>query len=197
MIYQALDTLYASQFKVLFAQKSLTFPPEKMLFVATKAEKKLEVWVRKEKHWVLLKTYPILKASGSMGPKRLSGDLQVPEGFYHVSQLNPHSHYHLSMRIDYPNSFDKKWAEFEGRKKLGGNIYIHGAEKSAGCLAMGNEAIEELFYLASSMPQVDIDVMIMPYDPKKSPLEATPNAAVWVKLLYLQLEEAYGKILGS
>lgn len=198
MMHEALDSLYSAKFKTLFTQKKLAFPPQKMLFVALKAEKKLEVWVKEkeEKSWIYLSTYPILKTSGSQGPKRLSGDLQVPEGFYHISQLNPHSNFHLSLRVDYPNSFDKKWAKFEGRKDLGGDIYIHGNNKSLGCLAMGNAAIEEIFYLASSMPRVDISVMIMPYDPKNLPLVATENAAVWVKFLYMQLQMESKKIRG-
>lgn len=198
MMHDALDSLYSAKFKQMFAQKDLTFPPQRMLFVGLKAEMQLEIWVqeRGKESWVQLTTYPILKTSGSLGPKRLSGDLQVPEGFYNITQLNPHSNFHLSLRVDYPNSFDKKWAAFEGRKDLGGDIYIHGDRKSLGCLAMGNAAIEEIFYLASSMPKVDISVMIMPYDPKNLPLAATENAAVWVKLLYMQLQLESQKIRG-
>jgi hypothetical protein len=44
-----------------------------------------------------------------------------------------------------PGSVRKK----DGRKNLGSNIMIHGKNCSVGCLAMGDEAAEELFVLAA------------------------------------------------
>jgi len=189
---------YTHRFEQLFKQKSLTFPPKKMLFIGMKLDKKLEIWVQEKSKWIHLNTYPILKSSGSLGPKRRSGDFQIPEGFYRISALNPYSHYHLSMKINYPNAFDKKWALFENRKHLGGDIFIHGSDRSIGCIALGDHNIEEVYFLASSMPQLDIDVILLPYDPQKvalKPMNPQSNT-LWIKYLYLQLQEKTQRIRG-
>ena len=47
-----------------------------------KAEKDLELWVKRGERFVLFKTYPICTFSGRLGPKRRQGDGQSPEGFY-------------------------------------------------------------------------------------------------------------------
>lgn len=181
--------------KTLFKQKHLTFPPQKVLFYAVKSESILETWVFEKKRWHLLKTYPILKKSGSSGPKRFEGDLQIPEGIYKITWLNHQSNYHLSMQINYPNKFDRKWARFEKRASyLGGNIFIHGKNRSSGCLAMGDMAIEELFYLGAAMKKLDIKIIITPFDPRKGKIYIKPNTPQWVKLLYQKIIKATNKI---
>jgi murein L,D-transpeptidase YafK len=118
---------------------------EMRIFIrAFKTEKILEVWAKNssDSTFVLLKELPICEISGNVGPKRRSGDLQAPEGFYHISDLNPYSKYYLSMEINYPNDSDR----IRGvRGHLGNEIYIHGDCLSSGCLAMTDERIKELF----------------------------------------------------
>ena len=69
--------------------------------------------------------YPILAASGVLGPKLREGDKQVPEGIYGAEALNPNSKFHLSIRLNYPNTFDRRMAQSDGRTQLGGDIMIH------------------------------------------------------------------------
>ena len=111
-----------------------------------------------------IKSYPILGASGQLGPKLKEGDRQVPEGFYGVEYLNPNSSYHLSMKIAYPNADDRARAALEGRTGLGGDIMIHGNTGSSGCLAMGDPAAEDLFILAARVGVENVEVLISPVD---------------------------------
>jgi murein L,D-transpeptidase YafK len=85
--------------------------------------------------------------SGTMGPKRMEGDYQVPEGFYHINEFNPNSNYHLSLGINYPNASDRILSNTD---RPGGSIYIHGNCVSTGCIAISDEPIEELYVLASA-----------------------------------------------
>lgn len=111
---------------------------------AFKTEKKIELWAKNtaDSVFVPIREFPICELSGSDGPKRRYRDLQVPEGFYHISDLNPYSKYYLSMEINYPNASDS----IRGvRGHLGNEIFIHGACLSSGCLPITDDKIKELF----------------------------------------------------
>jgi murein L,D-transpeptidase YafK len=131
---------------------------------AFKSEKSMELWAKNisDTAFALIKKFPICELSGSLGPKRRVRDLQVPEGFYHISDLNPYSRYYLSMQINYPNASDS----IRGvRGHLGGLIFIHGECVSSGCLAMTNERIKELFVYcieAYNSGQEKIELTIFP-----------------------------------
>ncbi|HKO01171.1 MAG TPA: L,D-transpeptidase family protein, partial [Thermoanaerobaculia bacterium] len=115
-----------------------------------KQERRLAVWVADAKGpWRYLRDYPVLAASGGVGPKLREGDYQVPEGLYATENLNPASSYRLSMKVGYPNAFDRLNAAREHRTRLGGDVFIHGKNVSIGCVAMGDPAIEELFTLVA------------------------------------------------
>ena len=110
-----------------------------------KEEAELEVWKQDTAgRFQLLKTYPICRWSGDLGPKRQEGDRQAPEGFYTVTPelMNPHSNYYLSMNMGYPNGFDK------AHKRDGSLLMIHGDCWSIGCYAMTDEQISEIYSLA-------------------------------------------------
>jgi murein L,D-transpeptidase YafK len=110
-----------------------------------KEEAELEVWKQDTTgRFQLLKTYPICRWSGDLGPKLREGDRQTPEGFYTVTPelMNPHSNYYLAMNIGYPNSFDK------ANTRDGSLIMIHGDCWSVGCHAMTDEQISEIYSLA-------------------------------------------------
>lgn len=110
-----------------------------------KEESELEVWKAKDDgRFHHFKTYPICNWSGALGPKIRQGDKQAPEGFYHVSQrlMNPNSQYHLSFNLGYPNKFDRS----HGR--TGNYLMVHGDCRSAGCYAMTDALIEEIYALA-------------------------------------------------
>jgi murein L,D-transpeptidase YafK len=110
-----------------------------------KKESELEVWKKaKNGRFVLLKTFPICRWSGQLGPKRKVGDRQAPEGFYSVAakQMNPNSSYHLSFDIGFPNAYDR------AHGATGSHLMVHGACSSAGCFAMTDKTVEEIYALA-------------------------------------------------
>lgn len=174
-----------AQLQPYFKKAGVSYPPNDVALIAIKDEKKLELWARDTGTFKLIRPYPIKAASGMRGPKLKQGDRQVPEGIYHISRLNPNSNYHLSMKVDYPNQFDREHALDDGRTDLGGDIFIHGKAVSAGCLAMGDNAIEELFVLAAHVGTENIKVIIAPSDPRLRPLDTThPSLPDWTGLLY-------------
>jgi len=137
--------------------------------MAFKEEQRLEIWAgNPDEKMKKIKDYEICASSGKPGPKRKEGDWQVPEGFYHVERFNPVSSYHLALGINYPNASDKILAK---SKKLGGQIMIHGACITIGCLPMTNEGIEEIYLYAvkaRNSGQYRIPVYIFPAEPGKS-----------------------------
>ena len=149
-----------------FGRVGCPYPPASLLLVGLKKEKLLEVWVKPDEGggYVLLKAYPIQGLCGGPGPKLAEGDGQVPEGIYRIDWLNPNSAFHLSMHIDYPNAYDKARAAEDGRANLGGEIMIHGGHASAGCLAMGDEAAEDLFVLVAETGLSNVEVILSPVD---------------------------------
>ena len=174
----------------LFKAQSIPYPPTKFTLIALKEEKKLELHVPGTNgQYRLIKTYPILAASGTAGPKLKEGDLQVPEGFYEIESLNPNSRYHLSLRVNYPNAEDKKHAKEEERTNLGGDIMIHGKALSIGCIAIGDPASEELFILAAKTGIKNIQLLISPIDFRVRPLkDVQQKKPTWIKPLYERLK---------
>jgi len=110
-----------------------------------KEEAELEVWKQdRSGRFALLKTYPICRWSGELGPKIKEGDRQAPEGFYAITpgQMNPNSSYYLSFNLGYPNAFDR------AHGRTGAHLMVHGDCSSAGCYAMTDEQIQEIYALA-------------------------------------------------
>lgn len=110
-----------------------------------KESRELELWVKhsttgKYQHF---KTWPIAAMSGNLGPKLATGDFQAPEGFYYVSpsQMRPDSNYHLAFNVGYPNQYDL------AHNRTGSFIMVHGKRASAGCFAMTDPSIEEIYTL--------------------------------------------------
>ncbi|MCK9605575.1 MAG: L,D-transpeptidase family protein [Methylomonas sp.] len=170
--------------KPYFTKAKVSYPPRELTFIALKQEMKLELWARDSGEFQFIRNYDVQAASGVSGPKLRQGDKQVPEGIYRIEGLNPNSHYHLSMKINYPNEFDLFHAWQEGRSKPGSDIFIHGDAVSIGCLAMGDEAIEELFVLTAQVGAENVKVVIAPRDPRFYPLEADANLPEWTTELY-------------
>jgi murein L,D-transpeptidase YafK len=109
-----------------------------------KQEAELEIWKQdRSGRFALLKTYPICRWSGDLGPKVKEGDRQAPEGFYAISpaQMNPQSAYYLSFNTGYPNAFDKALG------RTGSQLMVHGDCSSRGCYAMTDEQIAEIYSL--------------------------------------------------
>jgi len=110
-----------------------------------KEESEMEIWkMNQNGEFALLKTYPICRWSGDLGPKVKEGDRQAPEGFYAITpgQMNPNSSYYLAFNTGYPNTFDRAWG------RTGSDLMVHGDCSSRGCYAMTDEQIQEIYALA-------------------------------------------------
>lgn len=187
-----ISPLAGARLREKFAKARVAWPPSEVSFVAIKDEKVLELYARSDSGaWTFVHSYPVLAASGNSGPKLQRGDRQVPEGVYNISFLNPNSRYHVSLRVSYPNKFDREMAARDGRKDLGGDIMIHGKNVSSGCLAVGDEAAEELFLLAARIGLPNVKVIIAPTDFRKTPAtEVAQGKPRWVPKLYTQVASA-------
>lgn len=155
-----------------FAEKKLTWPARFIYLRSFKYDSQLEVWVKDKASdpFVYFKTYAICALAGSLGPKRVQGDFQVPEGFYYINEFNPNSNYYLSLGLNYPNASDKVLSD---SLKPGGEIYIHGSCVTVGCIPITDQQIDELYVLstvARDQGQDFIPVHIFPcrFDAPKS-----------------------------
>jgi hypothetical protein len=164
------------------------WPPQEVMLLAIKESRQLELWARSGSGWRHIRDYRIKGLSGGPGPKLREGDDQVPEGRYGIQALNANSTYHLSMKIDYPNRFDRRQALADGRSRLGDDIFIHGKDISRGCLAIGDNAIEELFVLTALIGEDRVRVLIAPRDFRLHPPPATSaDLPDWVSGLHRQI----------
>ena len=155
-----------------FEVKKLQWPPQEVYIRSFKYDRLLEVWVKSEPKDVfkLFKSYKICMQSGTIGPKRMEGDFQMPEGFYYINEFKPNSNFHLSLGLNYPNASDKILSD---SYRPGNSIYIHGKCLSVGCIAIDNLPIEELYLMTSyarDAGQEFIPVHVYPvkYNVKKS-----------------------------
>ncbi len=102
----------------------------------------------------VLRSYAINLGNQPVGHKQFEGDGKTPEGMYFIDRFNPKSRYHLSVGISYPNNQDRERAQTMGLRP-GGDIMIHGlgpegrainrADWTAGCIAVNDEEIEEIY----------------------------------------------------
>ena len=171
-----------------FAAAGVAYPPARFLLLGLKQERELQLYAAGPgQAFAFIRSYAVLGASGGLGPKLREGDRQVPEGVYRIVYLNPNSIAHLSLALDYPNPFDRMHAEEEGRESatLGGDIMIHGGSASIGCLAVGDEAAEDLFVLAADSDWEHAIVVVSPIDFRRAALSPDRRAAIdWVDPLY-------------
>jgi len=133
--------------KNYFKTKNLNYGGFQLFIRAFKREEQLEVWVKEKgnEKFVLLHTYPFCASSGTLGPKRKEGDLQIPEGIYHLNHFNPLSNFYLSLGVSYPNASDKILGD---KNHPGGSIYIHGNCVTIGCIPLTDDKIKEVYLLA-------------------------------------------------
>jgi murein L,D-transpeptidase YafK len=126
-------------------QKGLTYGAPIFIRIF-KESRQLEVWMQAQDRFTLFRTYEICAFSGGLGPKVQMGDFKSPEGFYAVTprQMNPRSRYHLSFDLGYPNAYDRT------HSRTGNALMVHGDCVSAGCYAMTNAKIEEIYMLADA-----------------------------------------------
>jgi murein L,D-transpeptidase YafK len=147
-----------------FEAKKLQWPAKYIYIRSFKYDSQMEVWVKNELNepFKLFKTYKVCALAGTLGPKRMEGDYQVPEGFYYINEFNPNSTYYLSLGINYPNESDKVLSDLY---RPGSSIYIHGSCVTVGCIPITDQQIDELYILAAyakSRGQDYIPVHIFP-----------------------------------
>lgn len=166
----------------------VAYPPAGVVLLGLKDERRLIVYAGTiDGSLKPIADFPILAASGTLGPKLREGDRQVPEGVYALESLNPNSRFHAALRVGYPNGFDRDMAAKDGRSNLGGDIMIHGGSASIGCLAMGDPAIEEIFVLAASVGIEHVKIVISPVDLRSR--EVAPKyTSGWRSDLHQQLK---------
>lgn len=130
-----------------FRSKNLDYTGFQAFIRAFKNEKLLEVWIKEKdaNTFSLLHTYEFCTSSGSLGPKRKEGDLQIPEGVYHINNFNPQSKFYLSLGLNYPNASDKILSD---KQHPGSAIYIHGNCVTIGCIPLTDDKIKELYIIA-------------------------------------------------
>lgn len=155
-----------------FEAKHLTWPAKYIYIRSFKYDSQMEVWVKNDikEPFQLFKTYKVCALAGTLGPKRMEGDYQVPEGFYYINEFNPNSTYYLSLGINYPNVSDRLLSD---SLRPGSGIYIHGSCVTVGCIPVTDQQIDELYTLAvyaKNQGQDFIPVHIFPirYNVKKS-----------------------------
>ena len=172
-----------------FAAAGIAYPPERFVLLGFKLERELHLLASGSGHdLTFIRSYRIQAMSGTLGPKLREGDGQIPEGIYTIVYLNPDSVAHLSLALSYPNDYDRARAGEDGRDTLGGDIMIHGGSTSIGCLAMGDEAAEELFVLAAEAGWERAVVLLSPVDFRRNILPVDYRAQpAWVDDLYLRL----------
>jgi murein L,D-transpeptidase YafK len=160
-------------------------PTAPILIRAFKKESELEVWkMRPDGTYVLLKTFPICRWSGQLGPKTKEGDRQSPEGFYSITpaMMNPNSSYYLSFNVGYPNAYDR------AHGATGGAVMVHGICSSAGCFAMTDAQIADIYALsrdAFAGGQRSIQLQAYPFHMNAQNLakyRLDPNMAFWKEL---------------
>lgn len=174
-----------SQTMSLMAEKGMT-KQDPILVRIYKEDSELELWKRRKADgkYALLKKYEICRWSGNLGPKKKEGDKQAPEGFYQVAagQMNPNSSYHLSFDLGFPNAFDRSLG------RTGKHLMVHGDCLSAGCYAMTDPQIAELYAVAREAfagGQKSFQVQAMPFRMTAENMARRrndPNIAFWKNL---------------
>lgn len=128
-----------------------------------KAARKMTVF----RDGIALRSYPVALGFAPTGDKVRQGDGRTPEGIYRIDRRNKNSAFHLSLGINYPKPEDRARAKAGGYDP-GGDIFIHGqpnampvgmkgrGDWTAGCIAVTNAQIEELWRVVPVGTEVEI-----------------------------------------
>lgn len=186
------DEPVRAKLKPIFSAHGVSYPPKEMTWICLKEEKVLLLFAKdaRGKQQQLL-CYPIIGSSGVTGPKLKEGDMQVPEGFYSIPSFHPNVIAHMALDVNYPNEEDRAHANAEHRRKLGSDILIHGSRWSSGCLAMGNQPIEEMFVLAYDCGLKNIRLIFAPCNlVTQKPNIDFKKQPSWLQPLYKRISNA-------
>lgn len=167
-----------------------SIPVEAPIYIRVfKEESELEVWKQRPSgRYALIKTFPVCRWSGGLGPKVAKGDLMSPEGFYGFTHnsLNPESKYHLALNIGYPNALDRALG------RTGSAIMVHGNCVSVGCFAMSDKLIEEIYAIvrvALAAGQTSVPVHVFPFRMTRANLAGHAESSA--RSTWKPLKEAY------
>ncbi|MFT7033512.1 MAG: murein L,D-transpeptidase YafK [Cyclobacteriaceae bacterium] len=163
--------------------------PNEIIIVAFKEEQKLQIYGVDDVSVKLIKEYPFTAYSGELGPKLKEGDKQIPEGIYKVEYLNPNSSYYLSIKVNYPNQFDKLKSQLPNKDAMGGDIFIHGKSATIGCIPIGDKAIEEVFLMTQKAFNNEVTVIISPRDFRVKKEYPSIDSIDWEDELYKIINE--------
>jgi hypothetical protein len=179
-----------------FLSAGVPYPPEKIVLVGLKEERRLQIYAAgHDGKFRFISDRPVLAAAGGPGPKLRAGDRQVPEGIYRIRYLNPNSVAYVSLMIGYPNEFDRERAKEEGRTNLGGDIVLHGPTPgTAGCLALKENAVEDIFTLVADSGVHNTRIILAPRDLRQGSAPQPAKAKPWIKGLYTKISEDLGKL---
>jgi murein L,D-transpeptidase YafK len=133
--------------------------------VVEKSERRLSIFRDARR----IKTYRIALGRNPVGAKQQEGDMKTPEGIYKIDGRNPQSSFHLALHISYPSDKDNEQAAARG-VPAGSDIMIHGIRNgrgwigafhrwkdwTAGCVALTNEEVEELWRVTPDGTTVEI-----------------------------------------
>lgn len=193
-VYLKIGQQMENQLSLTFSKANILYPPKHLTIVALKEERELELWAQgKNGKPSLIDKFKFKGFSGELGPKLKSGDGQIPEGLYKIEYLNPNSSYHLSMKVTYPNTYDKEVAKRDDRTNLGGDIFIHGKSLTIGCIPIGDRNIEKLFILVYKVGIENVDVIITPYDMRIKEKEINYKKLEWLPQKYQNIKYALQK----
>ena len=177
--------------------KGFEWPVRNIYIRSFKYDGQMEVWIRnsRKEPFQLFKSYKICALAGTLGPKRMQGDYQVPEGFYYINEFNPNSNYYLSLGLNYPNLSDRILSD---SLKPGGDIYIHGSCVTTGCIPVTDQQIDELYILAayakaSGQDYIPVHIYPIRFNNKKSTdyLASLTRNDVQLKAFSEKLEQVY------
>ncbi len=178
-----------------FQAKGVAYPPQRLTMVVIKSTKQLMLYAcAADSSYKYICSYPVLAASGVLGPKLREGDCQVPEGLYNLT-LEPNTPYHLALRLNYPNPTDWAHAKEDGREQPGSDILVHGKECSIGCIAMGDPVSEDLFVAAYDTADKNLPLIIAPVDFRTTAIPAaSATDPKWLPELYGQIKAALAEL---
>ncbi len=172
-------------------------PWDRLSLAALKQERRVEAWgVQGDAAPQKIAEWPFTGFSGTLGPKLREGDRQIPEGVYEVEYLNPRSSYHLSVKLNYPNAFERRMAHAEGRDQPGSDIFFHGGNATVGCIPIGDDGIEELFLAVAEVGEKNVCIIIAPCDLRVRPRPRIPTAPGWIERVYDEIDAALAPLTG-
>jgi len=160
-------------------------PGQAMMIRIFKQTNEFEVWKRTGAGtFKLFNNYKICAWSGDLGPKKVEGDRQAPEGFYNITPglMNPNSNYYLAFNTGFPNKFDRSWG------RTGANLMVHGDCSSSGCYSMTDEAVAEIYALARESfagGNAVVQMQIFPFrmTPQNlAQVASNPNLPFWMDI---------------